>query len=616
MESGATLLASRLGEGAAQLRHLPRAFALVRAAAGAWTLAWLALLGLQGLVPVAVVYLTQPLVDRISAAVAAGGGWEAAAPALAIALAMALVILLGEGLRAAGEWVATVQSRLAGDHVSALIQAKSGAVDLAFYEWPEFHDHLHRARYEARHRPIALLESCGAFLQNSITLAAMALVLLAFGWWMSLALIASTLPALAVVLRHAVRQHQWRRRATPDERRAAYLDWLTTADEAAAELRLFGLGAPLRAAFIELRARLRGEELSLAASQARAELAATVFALAVAAACLAWVLWQAVAGTVGLGEAALFYVAFTQGQRLMRSLLSGAGQIYQNVLFLGNLFAFLDLESRVVDPPRPVAPPAPAPGARGLELRFDGVSFRYPGAERAALTRLDLAFKPGQVAAIVGPNGAGKSTLVKLACRFYDPEAGRVAIGGVDLRELRTADARALVTVLFQEPMRYDATVAENIAVGVAGAQLSDVKAAARAAGAEALIASLPRGYETLLGRWFVEGVELSVGEWQRLALARAFFRPAPVILLDEPTSAMDSWAEADWLRRFRSLAAGRTAVVVTHRFTTAMRADVIHVMDGGVVVESGSHAALLEREGLYARSWNEQMRSGAGLAP
>jgi ATP-binding cassette subfamily B protein len=614
--SGAQLLVSKLGTGAAQMRYLPRAFRLVREAAGRWTFLWLALIALLGLVPVAVVYLTRPLVDHTSAAVGAQGSWEAAGPALGFALLMALAVLLGETLRAASGWVATVQSRLAGDHLSALVQAKSTQVDIAFYEWPDFHDHLHRARHESRHRPVALLETCGSFLQNAITLGAMALVLLAFGWWMSLALVASTLPALVVVLRHALRQHEWRRRTTADERRAWYLDWLTTSGEAAAELRLFGLGVPFRAAFVALRARLRGEELELAVAQARAELAATVFAWGVAGACLAWVLWQAIAGAVGLGDAALFYVAFTQGQRLMRSLLSGAGQIYQNILFLGNLFAFLDLETRLADPPVPARVPEPEPGSRGLALRFEGVRFGYPDSERAALPCLDLAFAPGRITAIVGPNGAGKSTLVKLACRFYDPDAGRVSIGGVDLRALRLEDARRLVTVLFQEPMRYDATVAENIAVGCRDCEMSDVKAAARAAGVEELVASLPRGYETLLGRWFEGGVELSVGEWQRLALARAFFRPAPVILLDEPTSAMDSWAEVDWLRRFRALAAGRTAIVITHRFTTAMQADVIHVMQRGTVVESGTHAELLERQGLYARSWGEQMRSDARLGP
>ena len=616
MPGSAALVASRLAAATAQLRYLPRAYRLVRAAAGRWTAAWLALLLAQGLVPVAVVYLTKPLVDSLSGAVRAQGAWEAAAPALGWALAMAVAIALGEVLRAGLEWVGTVQARRVEDHVSALIHAQSTRVDVAFYEWPDFHDHLHRARHEARHRPVALLESCGAFMQNGITLAAMAVVLLQFGWWVSAALLLSTVPALLVVLRFAVRQHRWRARVTADERRTTYHDWLMTSGEAAAEVRLFDLGEGLRAAYGELRARLRSEELGLAAAQARAELAATAFAMLLAGACLAWVLWQAITGAVGLGEAALFYVAFGQGQRLMRSLLSGAGRIYYNVLFLGNLFAFLDLESRVADPARALAPPEPAAGTRGLEVRLEGVAFRYPGAPRAAMPGLDLVFHPGQVAAIVGANGSGKSTLVKLLCRFYDPDAGRIVIGGVDARALALAQLRSRVAALFQEPMRYDATVAENIAVGARDAQLSDIKAAARAAGAEELIARLPRGYETLLGTWFEGGVELSVGEWQRLALARAFFRPAPVIVLDEPTSAMDSWAEADWLRRFRSLAAGRTAIVVTHRFTTAMQADVIHVMDQGRVIESGSHAELLARQGAYARSWNAQMRAEAGATP
>ena len=610
------LLFSKLRGAAAQLRYLPRAWRLVRAAAGRWAHAWLALVVLQGLVPVVAVYLTKPLVDSLAAAVRAAGAWELAAPALAFAAAMALAVVAGEALRSAAEWVGTVQARLVEDHVSALIHAKSTTVDLAFYEWPEFHDHLHRARYEARYRPVALLESCGALVQNGITLAAMAAVLLAFGWWVSPALLLSTVPALLVVLRFALRHHRWRAQATPDERRAAYQDWLMTSGEAAAELRLFGLGEPLRAAYQGLRARLRGEELRIARAQVAAELAATLFAMLLAGACLAWVLWEAIAGHVGLGDAALFYVAFGQGQRLMRSLLSGVGRIYYNVLFLGNLFAFLDLAPRVVDPPRPRAAPEPAAGSRGLAVRFEGVTFRYPGAKQAALDGLDLAFRPGEIAAIVGTNGAGKSTLVKLACRFHDPDEGLVRIGGTDVRELGGADVRNLVTALFQEPMRYDASVAQNIALGAEGrAEMSDVKAAARAAGAEDLVARLPHGYETLLGRWFEGGVELSVGEWQRLALARAFYRPAPVMLLDEPTSAMDSWAEADWLRRFRSLAAGRTAIVVTHRFTTAMRADVIHVMEAGRVVESGTHAQLLERQGAYARSWREQVRSEAGAA-
>jgi ATP-binding cassette subfamily B protein len=215
------------------------------------------------------------------------------------------------------------------------------------------------------------------------------------------------------------------------------------------------------------------------------------------------------------------------------------------------------------------------------------------------------------VVAIVGPNGAGKSTLIKLACRFYDPDGGRITLDGVELRDLPLETLRRQITVLFQEPVRYNATAAENIALGdlAAGASRAEIEAAAVAAGADGPIARLPHGYETLLGKWFAGGMELSVGEWQRLALARAFLRRARLIILDEPTSAMDSWAEADWMERFRQLAAGRTAIIITHRFTTAIRADQIHVMEQGRIVESGSHQELLARGGRYAGSWAEQVQ-------
>jgi ATP-binding cassette subfamily B protein len=219
--------------------------------------------------------------------------------------------------------------------------------------------------------------------------------------------------------------------------------------------------------------------------------------------------------------------------------------------------------------------------------------------------------------AFVGPNGAGKSTFIKLLCRFYDPEEGRITFDGVDVRSFAQEELRSRIAVLFQEPVRYNATCSENIALGDVGARAGEreVRSAAEAAGAAEIVEALPGGYGNLLGKSFLEGAELSSGEWQRIALARAFFRRAPVILLDEPTSAMDPWAESDWLARLRVLAEGRTAVLITHRFTTAMRADVIFVMADGEVVESGSHAELVERDGLYAQSWREQTESEVAAA-
>jgi ATP-binding cassette subfamily B protein len=292
----------------------------------------------------------------------------------------------------------------------------------------------------------------------------------------------------------------------------------------------------------------------------------------------------------------------------VRSLLANVGHLYYNSLFLGNLFEFLALEPRVVDPPRP-ASSAKTPAGLREGVRFRQVTFRYPGSPRAALHDFDLTIPAGQIVALVGPNGAGKSTLIKLLCRLYDPDAGRIEIDGIDLRDLEIDKVRGLITVLFQQPVHYNATVAENMALGTSGAAARPaLEAAARAAGLEEVVSRLPRGYDTLLGKWFEAGAELSVGEWQRVALARAFLRQAPILLLDEPTSAMDSWAEAEWVGRFRTLAAGRTVLLITHRFTTAMRADRIHVLADGQVVESGTHDELLRQGGRYARSWAAQV--------
>ena len=606
------LLATKLLGAATQLRYLPRTLHLVWSAARRWSVVWAALLIVQGLLPVAVVLLTRELVDRLAGVVGSSAEWGTLSSVVLPAALMGGILLLGELLRGASDWVRTVQSNLVEDYISELVQKKSTTVDLAFYESPEYHDHLHRARSEAASRPVALLENGGGLIQNSITLVGMAAVLIPYGMWVPVALVASTIPALLVVLRFAVRQHRWHVRNTEDERRANYLDWVLTAGETAAELRLFGLGDYFRAAYRNLRARLRRERLQLHKAQGLADLTAGAIALMVAGGSLAWMVWEAIQGRAKLGDVALFYQVFSVAQRLVRSLLGNVGHIYYNLLFLGNLYEFLDLQSRVVDPSQPRTVPAQGPGSRGPGIHFRDVAFSYPGSERAALHDLHLEIPAGQVAAIVGTNGAGKSTLLKLLCRFYDPTAGRIELDGVDVRELSLSELRGAITVLFQVPVHYNATVAENISMGApaTGPARAEIEAAARAAGAELLIARLPHGYDTRLGTWFAGGVELSVGEWQCIALARAFLRRAPVIVLDEPTSAMDSWAEADWLRRFRSLADGRTAIIVTHRFTTAMQADVIHVMDDGRVTESGSHAELLAQEGAYARSWRMQMRA------
>lgn len=588
-----------------QLPYLPMAFSLVYRAAGGLTIAWLGLLLIQGLLPVATVYLTKVLVDGIAQVIKENGGLQGLAMLAPAAAAMVCVLVAIEVFQSVSRWLRTAQSERVQDSVHELIHEHAMSLDMSFYDNPDYYDQLHRARIDALSRPTALMENAGGLLQSFITLVAMAGVLLTFGIWIPVLLALSTIPALIVVMRHTIRFHLWRMRNTTAIRKTNYYDMMLTSREAAAEMRLFHLGLHFRKLFRDLRARLRREKVELARNEAVATAVAALIGLATMAGALAWMGLQASRGFLSLGDMALFVQAFFQGQRMMRSLLSNAGEIYRNVMFLENLFEFLELKPKITEASDP-------PPHRGIqkEIHLHDVTFCYPGSNQPALVNFNLRIPAGKITALVGENGAGKTTLIRLLCRFYDPEGGHVMIDGQDIRKLSTESLRRQTTVLFQETVRYHDTVFNNIAFGDIDSKPDParIETAARAAGADAPILRLPDTYSAVLGKWF-GGAELSGGEWQRLALARAFLRQAQLIILDEPTSSMDSWAEADWLGRFRKLVADRTALIITHRFTTAMQADIIHVMDRGRVIESGSHEELLAAGGRYALSWTQQMR-------
>lgn len=601
-------LQSKLGLALSEARYLPRTLRLVRAAAGGWTAAWGVLLVLQGLLPVAMVYLVRAIVNALVAASAAGGDWPHVRAVLLLAAPLGAILLLMEALRSLFGWVRTIQADLISVHIADLIHRKCERADLAFYETTEFNNLMHRARHDAANRPLALLESLGGLLQSTVTLLGMAAVLLPLGPWLPLALVVRTLPAFYIVFRFARKEYEWHSRITPDDRRALYYDWLLTSPEPAAEARLFGTGQHFRQAFQEVRRTIREGSLALKRREALAGLYASGFALVITAATLAWVVWRTLHGELKLGDLVLFYQAFDQGQLMLRTLLGNTHQIFSNLLYLGKLYEFLELEPRVVSPAQPTRLPPLHEG-----IAFEQVSFHYPGSSRPTLQDFSLRLPAGKVVAILGPNGSGKSTVLKLLCRLYDPDAGRITLDGVDLRRLDLAELRRSISPLFQVPMHYHATVAENIALGdVLGASSrSQIELAAQAAGAHEVITRLPGGYDCVLGKALEGGTDLSVGEWQRISLARAFLRPAPILLLDEPTSAMDSWAEVDWMDRLRRLAQGRTAVVITHRLSMAMRADEIFVLDRGRVIESGTHRELLATGRRYATAWAAQNAGG-----
>lgn len=583
-----------------QAPYIPKTMRLVWRASGIWMVAWLMLLLVQGALPVAIVYMTRHVIDTLASIVGKGGMGGSIVFPLVI---LGLLLLAEQILLSTGQWVRTIQSNRIQDYMSGLIHVQVMAVDLSFYDSSVYYDKLHRARMDAMTRPLSLIDGMGSLCQNAITLAGMATLLFSYSFWIPILLFAGTAPALWATVRYAGRLNEWRHRNTVEERRCEYYDWLLTMRDAAQELRFFNLGAHYRSAYQQLRARLRNEKERLEKGRFLTELGAGALALLTTALAMLWMIFRTIAGKAGVGDIVLFYQAFGQGQRLMANLLRNTGEIYQNVLFLENLFELLETKPKLCDPENPL----PVPDLNE-ELRFENIEFRYPGSERTILQEFNLTMKAGEIAAIIGENGEGKSTLIKLLCRFYDPDKGRITVDGRDIRELSQTEWRGRITVLFQEPVRYHVSASENIAHGdIAGNPTQeDIEKAAEASGAFDVIERLPEGFQTVLGKWF-GGAELSAGEWQRVALARAFLRRARLIILDEPTSMLDAWSEARWFSRFRTLAAGSTVLIISHRLTTTMQADVIHVMQGGRITESGSHEELLNRHGRYSEAWESR---------
>src|SRR5215204_584740 len=395
MFNSVKILSSKLRKALAQLPYLPRALALVWQVARPWTVVWILLLIVQGLLPAAIVYLTKIVIDSLVIAVRIGPSLPEMRNVLKVLLILGGVLLLMEVVRNTINWVRTVQAELLQDHITSLIHEKSVAVDLAFYELSDYYDHLHRARAEARYRPVALLGNLGALLQNSITLVAMGAILIPLGPGLAVVLLLSTLPAFFVVVYCALAEYDWRQRTTTDDRRAWYYDWIMTAAEPAAEIRLFGLGKHFQSSHRSLRGRLRHERLRLTRRQSLAELAASLIALVIMGAALALMVWRTLTNVITPGELALIYAAFNQGQGLMRTLLENAGQLYGNSLFLGNLFEFLALQPRIISrggPPSPSPLHQVAPG-----ITFNRVSFTYPDATGKALDDFTLTIPAGKI---------------------------------------------------------------------------------------------------------------------------------------------------------------------------------------------------------------------------
>ncbi len=599
-----------MGADAAPLRFkgalvmaLRRALRMVWQASPRLAIGNLAVVIIQAALPLLSLYLTKLIVDAVAGAV------RNPTPDAGRHLVYLIVLAGAAGLANAlvwelAIWVGDAQQWMVSDHVHTLLHKKSTEVDLEFYENGQYQDTLHRAQGEASHRPGQVLADLLRCVRGGVSFLAMVGLLAAFHWTFPILLLAAALPAIAVRLKYDRARYRVGFDWTPLERKAWYFERLLVEGTYAKEIRLFQLGRFFLRRHRELRNQLRQERFALATKRSAAMLAAELIGVFSSYGSLAFVAYRAVSGGVTVGGFVMFYQAFQRGQECLHDLLNGIGNLHEHGLFLSSFYEFLDLPCRISEPAQPKVFVRPLHG-----INFDHVSFKYRNSGRMILNDISLTIPAGQTVALVGENGAGKSTLVKLLCRLYDPTRGVISIDGTDLCDFDTGSLRQNIAVVFQDYVRYCATVHDNIWFGNVNLHREDerVRQAARPAGAEEFIQSLDHGYETNLGTMFDSGVDPSVGEWQKVAIARAFLRDATILILDEPTSALDAYAEQEVLQRFRQAARGRTTILISHRFSTVQFADCIYVLESGSIIEQGSHEQLMRINGTYARMFETQ---------
>jgi len=563
---------------------------------------WVAVMGWMAILPLAIAWVGKSIVDAVVArSLESALTW--------VVVELLLMSIMGAAGRATGVLRMLLGIRL-GLFVNLKLLRKALSLDLLQFQDPEFYDRLTRARREASSRPLALASELLALTGSLVTLLGFIALLLSFSPPAVLVLVLAAFPAALAELRFSREAFELRNRRATEARRLGYLEYVLASDEHAKEVMMLDLGPTLLTRYEQVGERLWREERALTLRRTIwVTLLAQVGALSFYG-CYVLIVWRAVTGEIGLGDMTLYVVAFRQGQQMFQAILLGMGSLYEHELYMSNLLEFLDMDTTR---PGPLALPAGRTERRGV--RFEDVGFRYPGQEAFALRHVDLEIPAGTSVALVGHNGAGKSTLIKLLTGLYEPTEGRVLLDGVDLRQIPREELRRRLAVVFQDFNQYQFTAGENVGYGrmELANDAAEIARAVDDGGARTVIEGLPAGLATQLGRWFPGGVELSGGEWQRVALARAFMRrAADVLVLDEPTAALDVEAEAEVFARVRSLAAGRTVLLISHRFANVRLADRIVVLARRGVVEAGSHAELMALDGHYAAMFRKQAQGYA----
>jgi len=603
-----------LKERIAALRYIPRLMGMVWRTHRGYTAAMMVLRVARSMVPVSTMWVAKLIIDEVihdarTGGVGSGRLWRLVVVELA-------VVVAGDLLARASSMIESWLGDLFSNKITVDIMQHASTLDLRQFEDPAFYDYLERARRSTTSR-IGLLTQLLGMAQSTLTLISLTVALIAQAPWLVALLVVAVLPSFLGETRFAALQYSLLFRWTPERRQLDYVRYLGASNETAKEVQMFGLAPWLIERYRRLSDQFYDENRHLALRRGITSAGLSIFGTLGYYAAYVVILIRAVHGSITIGTLTFLSASFQRSGDLIQSLLLSASDIYEQALYLRDLFIFFDMKPTISSATG--ARPVPRPIQTGFV--FEDVGFQYPGSERWAVRHLSFDIKPGERVALVGENGAGKTTITKLIARLYDPTEGRVLLDGVDLREYELADVRRAIGVIFQDFVRYDMRFGENVAVGEIDAVRDyldadavenpatplSVTSAAEKSLAASLLPRLPGGYAQMLGRRFDEGVDLSGGEWQKVALARAYMRDAQLLILDEPTAALDARAEYEVFVRFNELMAGRMAVVISHRFSTVRMADRIVVLRGGEIVEQGTHEQLAAAAGLYAELFSMQ---------
>jgi len=587
-------------------RELPRVIRLVWQTNRLMTISMALISVISGFLPAVSVWVTRGVVDSV--VTAAFSSQHDMRMVWFFVVAQLLVGLLQSFFGTISNIVQQLLQERIGNRVQSMILRKANTLDLAFFEDADFYDKLRNATDESVYKPMQMVSQLFDFVKTVVTLFSMLGILLSLAWWLAVISLLMPIPAFISSSRYGWRGYRKMRHQSPERRRMLYLIRLMTTDTYNKEIKLFNLGHFFVKQYDDVAEELYQQDKKIVVPRYLAGFGWGGLSTLANSAIYIYVAFETVARVVTIGGLTMYTQAAMQVGSNFQGLLSDISGIYENNLYVDTLYEFLEYQPRIVSPTAPQLLERD-PVVPGLDIEFRDVSFTYPGKDQAALDHVSFTIKAGEAIALVGRNGAGKTTLVKLMTRLYDPDDGQILVGGRDVREYDIEALRRMVGVIFQDYVTYYMSARENIGVGKIDdiENLDLVERAAWKSGANAVITKLPDGYSTMLGRWFKDGFQLSGGEWQKVALARAFMRDAPILVLDEPTSSLDAQAEYEIFTKFRLLTEGKTAVFISHRFSTVRLADRIFVIEQGVVKESGSHDELIALNGRYAELFNLQ---------